>query len=194
MIVMIDNYDSFTYNLVQYLQELQEQVLVYRNDEISVEQVLAQNPTMVVISPGPGTPMDAGISRDLVKACIGRIPVLGICLGHQTIGSVLGMNIVCGIEPVHGKVHRIHNNGTGVFRGLPADIRVTRYHSLVVDGQSLPPELMVTAWTDQGEIMGIRHKEYLVEGIQFHPEAILTEYGKEMLYHFLQAARKAGGA
>jgi len=191
---MIDNYDSFTYNLVQYLESLNERVLVYRNDGISLERIKELEPDMIVISPGPCTPKEAGISIEVVKKFKGEIPILGICLGHQTIGHVFGGNIVKAMEPVHGKVHEIKHTNKGVFKGLNNPLKVTRYHSLVIERDTLPDSLQVTAETREGEIMGIRHKGYLIEGVQFHPEAILTEMGMELLENFLKEAKsfKAG--
>lgn len=191
---MIDNYDSFTYNLVQYLESLNERVLVYRNDGISLERIKELEPDMIVISPGPCTPKEAGISIEVVKKFKGEIPILGICLGHQTIGHVFGGNIVKAMEPVHGKVHEIKHTNKGVFKGLNNPLKVTRYHSLVIERDTLPDSLQVTAETREGEIMGIRHKSYLIEGVQFHPEAILTEMGMELLENFLKEAKsfKAG--
>ena len=190
MILMIDNYDSFTYNLVQYLKCLNEDVLVYRNDEISLEEIEKLNPDMIVLSPGPCTPKEAGICRDVVSTFKGQFPILGICLGHQTIGDVFGSNIVRAKEPVHGKVHSIKHKGNGVFKNLPNPLKVTRYHSLVIERETLPNCLEITAETADGEIMGIRHKDYLIEGVQFHPEAILTERGMDILQNFLNEAKK----
>lgn len=187
---MIDNYDSFTFNLVQYLQGLKEEVLVYRNDEISLEQIEEINPDMIVISPGPCTPMEAGVSLEVVKRFKGKIPILGICLGHQTIGQVFGGKIVKAEKPVHGKVYPINHTNKGVFAGLNNPLNVTRYHSLIVEKETLPECLEITAETEAGEIMGFRHKECLVEGVQFHPEAILTEQGMELLDNFLKMAKK----
>ncbi|SHJ17608.1 para-aminobenzoate synthetase component 2 [Geosporobacter subterraneus DSM 17957] len=189
MILMVDNYDSFTYNLTQYLSCLQEEVLVYRNDQISINEIEQMNPQMIVLSPGPCTPNEAGICIDVVKHFKGRIPILGICLGHQTIGQVFGGKIVRAIEPVHGKVHSISHNNKGVFKGLKNPLKVTRYHSLVIERESLPDCFEITADTSEGEIMGIRHKEYMIEGVQFHPEAILTEMGMELLDNFLQQVK-----
>lgn len=189
MILMVDNYDSFTYNLTQYLSCLQEEVLVYRNDQISINEIEQMNPQMIVLSPGPCTPNEAGICIDAVKHFKGRIPILGICLGHQTIGQVFGGKIVRAIEPVHGKVHSISHNNKGVFKGLKNPLKVTRYHSLVIERESLPDCFEITADTSEGEIMGIRHKEYMIEGVQFHPEAILTEMGMELLDNFLQQVK-----
>ncbi|AHM56598.1 para-aminobenzoate/anthranilate synthase glutamine amidotransferase component II [Peptoclostridium acidaminophilum DSM 3953] len=190
MILMIDNYDSFTYNLVQYLSSLNEEVMVYRNDEITIEMIENMNPDIIVISPGPCTPDEAGISKQAVEIFKGRIPILGICLGHQTIGRVFGGNIVKANEPVHGKVHEISHDGKGVFEGLKNPLKVTRYHSLVVEKETLPECLEISAQTKDGEIMGLRHKEYEIEGVQFHPEAILTEMGLEMLRNFLVQAKQ----
>ncbi|MDK2824148.1 MAG: para-aminobenzoate synthetase component [Clostridia bacterium] len=189
MILMIDNYDSFTYNLVQYLECLKEDVLVYRNDKISLKDIEELNPEVIVLSPGPCTPNEAGISKNVVEYFKGKIPILGICLGHQTIGQVLGAKISRALEPVHGKVHAITHYNRGVFKGLKNPLNVTRYHSLVIDKSSLPNCLEITAETSQGEIMGIRHKEFLLEGVQFHPEAILTEMGLELLDNFLKRAK-----
>ncbi|MDA8225352.1 MAG: aminodeoxychorismate/anthranilate synthase component II [Betaproteobacteria bacterium] len=186
MLLMIDNYDSFTYNLVQYFGELGETVEVFRNDAISVEQALALAPQYVVISPGPCTPDQAGISVELIRACAGKIPLLGVCLGHQSIGRAFGGRIVGARELMHGKTSMIHHLDRGVFAGLPNPLRATRYHSLVIERDSLPDCLEVTAWTDDDEIMGVRHKTLAVEGVQFHPESILTEYGHEMLANFLR--------
>lgn len=187
---MIDNYDSFTYNLVQYLQCLNEEVVVRRNDEITLKEIKVMDPLMIVISPGPRTPNEAGISLDVVRNFKGEVPILGICLGHQTIGQAFGCKIIHGKEPVHGKVHEITHNSTGVFKGLSNPLNVTRYHSLVIDGNAMPKELEITAKTIDGEIMGVRHKQYLVEGVQFHPEAILTEQGMELLENFYNMAKE----
>lgn len=189
MILVIDNYDSFTYNLVQYLMCLKEEVKVYRNDAITIDEIELLNPDMIVISPGPCTPKEAGISNKIVEKFQGIIPILGICLGHQTIGDVYGMKIIKAVEPVHGKVHKITHNKKGVFYKLPSPMNVTRYHSLIVDRNSLPECLEITAEAENGEIMGIRHKTYLIEGVQFHPEAILTEYGMDILSNFLIEAK-----
>ncbi|CZR06486.1 anthranilate synthase component II [Trichococcus collinsii] len=190
MILVIDNYDSFTYNLVQYLRQLDENVVVKRNDEITIEQIAALDPLMILISPGPKTPNEAGISLDVVKHFSGTVPILGICLGHQTIAGLFGAAIVKAKEPVHGKVHAIHHTGKGVFQGLKSPLNVTRYHSLIVEKGSLPEALEVTAWTEAGEIMGFIHREELIEGVQFHPEAILTEHGLDMLRNFYERAKK----
>ncbi|OPJ57043.1 anthranilate synthase component II [Alkalithermobacter paradoxus] len=189
MILMIDNYDSFTYNLVQFLGELGEEIVVKRNDEITIEDIQKLDPQIIVISPGPCSPNEAGISIDVVKHFKGKKAILGICLGHQTIGQVFGGNIVKAIRPVHGKVHEINHTNKGVFRGLNNPLKVTRYHSLIIDKDTLPEELEITATTHEGEIMGIKHKKYLIEGVQFHPEAILTESGHELLRNFIKEAR-----
>ena len=189
MILMIDNYDSFTYNLVHYLGELGEKVLVFRNDKITIEDVGKLNPDMVVISPGPCTPKEAGISVDLIKEFAGRIPILGVCLGHQSIGYAFGGNIVRAKRLLHGKTSQIYHDGKSIYEGVPMPFEATRYHSLLVEGSSLPDELEVTAWTDEDEIMGIRHKEYLIEGVQFHPESILTKHGKDLLRNFVRIAK-----
>lgn len=189
MILMIDNFDSFTYNLVQYLEMLNEKVVVKRNNEITIEEIEKMSPEIIVISPGPGNPKEAGISMEIIDKFKGKIAILGICLGHQSIGENFGANIVKGKEPVHGKVFSINHNKKGVFKNLPSPLNVTRYHSLVVEEESLPEVLEVTSRTEDGQIMGLRHKEYLIEGVQFHPEAILTEYGLEMLKNFLMEAK-----
>ena len=190
MILMIDNYDSFTFNLVQYLNGLNEEVLVRRNDSLTIEDIKELNPEMIVISPGPCTPTEAGISMDVIKEFKGNIPILGICLGHQAIAQAFGGNIVKGDQPVHGKVFPINHEEKGVFKGLNNPLKVTRYHSLVVDKETLPECLEITAQTEDGVIMGLKHKDYLIEGVQFHPEAILTEQGMELLDNFLQQAKK----
>ncbi|MBI2485774.1 MAG: aminodeoxychorismate/anthranilate synthase component II [Deltaproteobacteria bacterium] len=189
MILMIDNYDSFTYNLVHYLGELGEKVLVFRNDKIKLEDVGKLNPDMVVVSPGPCTPREAGISVDLIKELAGRIPILGVCLGHQSIGYALGGKIVRAKRLLHGKTSMIYHDGREVYEGLPNPFEAIRYHSLLVEKESLPDELEITAWTDEDEIMGIRHKEYLIEGVQFHPESILTKNGKDLLKNFIKMAK-----
>ena len=189
MILMIDNYDSFTYNLVHYLGELGEKVLVFRNDKITIEDAGKLNPDMVVISPGPCTPKEAGISVDLIKEFAGRIPILGVCLGHQSIGYAFGGTIVRAKRLLHGKTSQIYHDGKRIYEGVPTPFEATRYHSLLVEGSSLPDELEVTAWTNEDEIMGIRHKEYLIEGVQFHPESILTKHGKDLLRNFIRIAK-----
>jgi len=193
MLLMIDNYDSFTYNLVQYFGELGEDVRVYRNDEITLEQIEALAPDHLVISPGPCTPNEAGVSVAAIRHFAGRIPILGVCLGHQSIGQAFGGRIVHASAIMHGKTSMIHHRGEGVFRGLPNPLEATRYHSLVIDKDSLPDCLEVTAWTEvdgrMDEIMGVRHRELPVEGVQFHPESILTEHGHDMLRNFLGVKR-----
>ena len=181
MLLMIDNYDSFTWNLVQYLGELGADVHVHRNDAITLEQVEAWAPEKIVVSPGPCTPNEAGISVPLLRRFAGRVPILGVCLGHQSIGQAFGGKIVRAQHVMHGKLSPIAHDGAGVFAGLPSPFQATRYHSLAIEPASLPDELEVTARADDGEIMGVRHREHAVEGVQFHPEAILTEHGKRML-------------
>ena len=190
MVLMIDNYDSFTYNLVQYLQALGEEVRVVRNDELTVAGIEALNPSSIVISPGPCTPNEAGVSVDVIRTLGDRIPILGVCLGHQSIGQAYGGDVVRAGRIMHGKTSRIRHARKGVFAGLPDGYEATRYHSLVVDRGTLPDALEVTAWTenDDGsieEIMGLRHREYPVQGVQFHPESILTEHGHALLKNFL---------
>ena len=186
MLLMIDNYDSFTYNLVQYFAELGEDVVVHRNDEITVGQIEKMNPQHIVVSPGPCTPNEAGVSVAVIQHFAGKIPVLGVCLGHQSIGQAFGGKIVHARQLMHGKTSLIHHHNTSVFTGLPNPFTATRYHSLVIERESLPDCLEITAWTDDGEIMGVRHKTLAVHGVQFHPESILTEYGHDMLKNFLQ--------
>jgi len=185
MVLMIDNYDSFTYNLVQYLGELGVAVTVVRNDEISVDEVARLRPEKIVISPGPCSPNEAGISLEAIERLGGKIPLLGVCLGHQAIGQAFGGKVVHARTLMHGKTSPIHHIGAGVFRGLPSPFVATRYHSLAVERDSLPDCLEVTAWTEDGEIMGLRHKSLAVEGVQFHPESILTEHGHALLKNFL---------
>jgi anthranilate synthase component 2 len=187
-VLVIDNYDSFVYNLVQYLGELGAEPLVHRNDELSIEQIIALDPDAVLISPGPGTPDDAGVSNEVIRALGGKVPVLGVCLGHQCIGQVYGGEVVRAPEVMHGKTSLIRHGGTGVFAGLPDPLEATRYHSLVVDRASVPDVLEITAETDDGIVMGLRHKELGVEGVQFHPESILTVGGHDLLRNFLSAA------
>jgi anthranilate synthase component II len=190
MLLMIDNYDSFTYNLVQYLGELGQDVRVVRNDALSVEQIRDLAPERIVISPGPGTPDQAGVSLDLIKKLGSQIPILGVCLGHQSIGQAYGGRVVRALQIMHGKTSLIHHSGRGVFAALPNPFQATRYHSLVVEKSTLPHCLEVTAWTQNAdgsldEIMGVRHKTLAVEGVQFHPESILTQYGHDLLGNFL---------
>ncbi len=187
MILVIDNYDSFTYNLVQYLGELGADLVVYRNDQISLEEIDDMEPEKIVISPGPCTPNEAGISVALVKHFAGEIPILGVCLGHQSIGQAFGGKIVGAPTIMHGKVSEIHHSGESVFQGLPEPFIATRYHSLVVERESLPVCLEITAETDDGVIMGLRHRDMAVDGVQFHPESILTGEGKNLLQNFLDA-------
>lgn len=187
MLLMIDNYDSFTYNLVQYLGELGQDVRVYRNDEIDLAKIAQLKPRHIVISPGPCTPNEAGISVPLIHEFSGKIPILGVCLGHQSIGHAFGGHIVHAKQLMHGKTSLIHHNNMGVFKDLPNPFTATRYHSLVIERETLPDCLEITAWTDDGEIMGVRHKTLPIEGVQFHPESILTEYGHELLDNFLKA-------
>ncbi|MHB1402725.1 MAG: anthranilate synthase component II [Thiobacillus sp.] len=189
MLLMIDNYDSFTYNLVQYFGELGEDVRVVRNDEIDLAGIAALKPDHIVVSPGPCTPNEAGVSVPLILEFAGQIPILGVCLGHQSIGQAFGGKIVRAKELMHGKTSLIHHLDVGVFKGLPNPFRATRYHSLVIERESLPDCLEITAWTDDGEIMGVRHKTLAVEGVQFHPESILTEHGHAMLANFLKGTR-----
>ena len=187
MLLMIDNYDSFTYNLVQYFGELKQEVVVFRNDAVSLEEVAALRPAHIVISPGPCTPNEAGISVPLIQRFGGEIPILGVCLGHQSIGQAFGGRIVHAKQVMHGKVSTIHHADQGVFKGLREPFEATRYHSLVIERDSLPATLEITAWTDDGEIMGVRHKSLPVEGVQFHPESVLTEFGHELLHNFVKA-------
>jgi len=185
LVLMIDNYDSFTYNLVQYLAEIGSAVEVFRNDAVTLEQIAQIGPSHIVLSPGPGTPNEAGICLDLIREFAGRIPILGVCLGHQAIGQAFGGRVVRAGRLMHGKTSPIHHDGRTVFRGIPSPFTATRYHSLILAAEDLPGVLEVSAQTPEGEIMGLRHREYPIEGVQFHPESILTEYGKELLRNFL---------
>jgi anthranilate synthase component 2 len=185
MLLMIDNYDSFTWNLVQYFGELGEQVHTVRNDAITLDEVAALAPARIVISPGPCTPLEAGISLPLIERFAGRIPILGVCLGHQAIGAAFGGRVVRAMQVMHGKTSPIRHAGAGVFRGLPDPFTAIRYHSLAIDRETLPDCLEITAWTADGEIMGVRHRTLAVEGVQFHPESILTEHGHALLANFL---------
>jgi anthranilate synthase component II len=185
MLLMLDNYDSFTYNLVQYFGELGEDVHVYRNDEITLDEIAKIKPARIVVSPGPCSPAEAGISVSLIQEFAGKIPVLGVCLGHQSIGAAFGGDIVHAKQLMHGKTSQVHHSDSGVFKGLPNPLTVTRYHSLAIKRETLPDCLEVTAWTEDGEIMGVRHKTLDVEGVQFHPESILTERGHDLLKNFL---------
>jgi anthranilate synthase component II len=189
MVLMIDNYDSFTYNLVQYLGELGADVQVVRNDEMGIDEIERMRPGMIVISPGPCSPNEAGISLGLIERLGGVVPLLGVCLGHQAIGQAYGGKVVHAKTLMHGKTSLIHHSGKGVFAGLPSPFTATRYHSLTVERASLPECLEVTAWTEDGEIMGLRHRNLAVEGVQFHPEAILTEHGHALLKNFLEGAQ-----
>ena len=195
MLLMIDNYDSFTYNIVQYFEVMGEEVRVYKNDEITISQLEKIDPQYIVVSPGPCSPNEAGISMAVIKHFMGKIPLLGICLGHQCIGQVFGGNVVRAQKVMHGKVSNILHNNAGIFRSLPNPLRVTRYHSLVVDIESLPECLEVTAWSDVGsqckkiEVMGLRHRQFCIEGVQFHPESIMTQAGYALLENFLEMLR-----
>jgi anthranilate synthase component 2 len=193
MLLMIDNYDSFTYNLVQYFGELGEDVRVYRNDAITLDEITALRPARIVISPGPCSPNEAGISVPAIKQFAGKIPLLGVCLGHQSIGAAFGGDIVHARQLMHGKTSPVQHNDVGVFRGLPNPLTVTRYHSLAIKRETLPDCLEVTAWTEDGEIMGVRHQTWALEGVQFHPESILTECGHEMLKNFLDQTADGQG-
>lgn len=190
--LMIDNYDSFVYNLVRYLQELKEEVKVCRNDKLTLEDIENMNPEGIIISPGPKDPEQSGICIEVIKRFSGHIPILGICLGHQSIGYAFGCNIIKGKEPVHGKVFQVQHKNLGVFKDIKNPVKVTRYHSLIVDRNTLPDCLTITCETEDGVIMGLRHRDYLVEGVQFHPEAELTECGHEMLKNFLEEAKALG--
>jgi anthranilate synthase component 2 len=194
MIALIDNYDSFTYNLAQYLGELGAEVRVFRNDQISVDEVAALAPSHVVLSPGPGTPDDAGITLGLIARLAGSVPLLGVCLGHQAIGQAFGGKVVRAGRVMHGKTSRIRHDGGGVFAKVPDEFVATRYHSLVVERESLPACLAVTAQSEDGEIMGLRHRGLAVEGVQFHPEALLTEHGHKMLQNFLEGNETGRGS
>jgi len=190
MLLAIDNYDSFTYNLVQYLGELGEEISVFRNDTITIEEVEALKPERIVISPGPCTPNEAGISLDLIRHFAGKIPILGVCLGHQSIGQAFGGDIVRAPRLMHGKTSYIYHDGQTIYEGLPNPFEATRYHSLIVKRETLPDCLQISAWTDTEEIMGVRHREFLIEGVQFHPESILTKVGKDLLRNFLRLSRE----
>ena len=189
-LLMIDNYDSFTYNLVQYFGELGEDVRVFRNDAITLKEIAAMQPARIVISPGPCAPAQAGISVATIKEFAGKIPLLGVCLGHQSIGEAFGGKIVHAKKLMHGKVSAVNHKNAGIFKNLPNPLTCTRYHSLAIERESLPDCLDITAWTDDGEIMGVRHKTLAVEGVQFHPESILTERGHDLLQNFLDEFKK----
>ena len=198
-VLMIDNYDSFTYNLVQYLQELGAEVLVHRNDQITIEDIEALNPDRLMVSPGPCTPNEAGVSIAAIKHFAGKLPILGVCLGHQSIGQAFGGKVVRARQVMHGKTSPIYHNGVGIFRDLPSPYIATRYHSLVVEKDSLPDCLEITAWTQNAdgsmdEIMGMRHKTLPIEGVQYHPESILSEHGHALLENFLKNAQQGDAA
>lgn len=193
MILLIDNYDSFTYNIFQYLSQLGAKVKVLRNDAIAVPEIARLKPEAIVISPGPGNPDEAGITLETIRTYAGQIPILGVCLGHQAIGQAFGGKVVRAGKLMHGKTSAVKHKGLGVFKGLPSPLEVTRYHSLIVDRASLPKALEITASTSDGMIMGLRHRKFLVEGVQFHPESYTTEHGMEMLDNFLKAAAKKRG-
>jgi anthranilate synthase/aminodeoxychorismate synthase-like glutamine amidotransferase len=186
MLLMIDNYDSFTYNLVQYFGELGEDVRVFRNDRITVSEIEEMAPERIVISPGPCTPKEAGISIEVIRHFAGKVPILGVCLGHQSIGAAFGGEIIRAPRLMHGKTSMILHDGKTIFEGLPNPFEATRYHSLVIRRETLPECLDISAWTDAGEIMGVRHREFIIEGVQFHPESILTKVGKDLLRNFLR--------
>ncbi|MFN3395942.1 MAG: aminodeoxychorismate/anthranilate synthase component II [Thermodesulfovibrionales bacterium] len=186
MLLMIDNYDSFTYNLVQYFGELGEDVRVFRNDKITIREIEEMTPERIVISPGPCTPREAGISIEVIRHFAGKVPILGVCLGHQSIGAAFGGEIVRAPRLMHGKTSMIHHDGKTIFEGLPNPFEATRYHSLVIKKDTLPECLVISAWTEDGEIMGVRHREFIIEGVQFHPESILTRVGKDLLRNFLK--------
>jgi anthranilate synthase/aminodeoxychorismate synthase-like glutamine amidotransferase len=188
MLLMIDNYDSFTYNLVQYLGELGEDIRVYRNDKITVNGIEELHPDRIVISPGPCSPKEAGISIDVIRRFAGKVPILGVCLGHQSIGAAYGSEIVRTPHLMHGKTSLIHHDGKTIYRDLPNPFQATRYHSLVIRREALPGCLEITAWTEEGVIMGVRHREFTLEGVQFHPESILTKAGKDLLRNFIRLA------
>lgn len=189
MILMIDNYDSFTYNLVQYLGEMGQALKVVRNDKIDIAGVRRLKPTRIVISPGPGNPDEAGVSGEIIRELGPKVPVLGVCLGHQCIGQVFGGRVLRADRLMHGKTSEIHHDGKGLFKGLDNPFTATRYHSLLVERRSLPEDLVITAWTDRKEIMGLRHRRYPIYGVQFHPESILTACGKSILRNFLEVTR-----
>ncbi|MFA5515131.1 MAG: aminodeoxychorismate/anthranilate synthase component II [Desulfuromonadales bacterium] len=186
MLLMIDNYDSFTWNLVQYFRELEAEVEVVRNDAIQIEEIAARQPRQLVISPGPCSPTEAGVSVAAIQAFAGKIPILGVCLGHQSIGQAFGGNIIGANRLMHGKTSPIRHDGSGIFRSLPDPFDATRYHSLLIERKSLPACLRITAWTEEGEIMGIEHRDFALWGVQFHPESILTIEGKRLLKNFLE--------
>lgn len=188
MLLMIDNYDSFTYNLVQYFGELKEKVKVYRNDKITLAEIRKMNPEKIVISPGPGRPESAGLSKKIISEFKGGYPILGVCLGHQCIGEVFGGHIIRANRIMHGKTSKVCHDNTNLFKNIPQEFEATRYHSLIIDHKTVPDCLKISAWTDRDEIMGVSHKKYLIEGIQFHPESILTGHGKNILNNFIKLA------
>lgn len=185
MFIMIDNYDSFVYNLVRYIEELNEPIEVYRNDHITIDFIYQRHPLGIILSPGPMDPMQTGISHTIIQEFAGKIPILGVCLGHQTLAHAYGASIIKGPRPMHGQVTSVHHTGLGVFKGLPSPYKITRYHSLIIDPETLPEEFIVTARSDDGAIMGIKHITDLVEGVQFHPEAVLTEHGHQLLSNYI---------
>lgn len=191
MFLMIDNYDSFVYNLVRYFEELEQEMLVYRNDDITIEQMETINPRGIVLSPGPKDPAETGICQEIIRHFSNRIPVLGVCLGHQTIAHVFGANIVKGKRPMHGKVTKMNHTGEGILKNIPSPMNVTRYHSLVVEEASLPEDFWVTGRSEDGVIMALKHKRLLLEGVQFHPEAVLTEYGHALLENYIDWCKEA---
>ncbi|MDX9713871.1 MAG: aminodeoxychorismate/anthranilate synthase component II [Dissulfurispiraceae bacterium] len=191
MLLMIDNYDSFTYNLVQYLGELGEDVHVFRNDKITIDEITKLNPDRIVVSPGPCSPREAGISTEVIKNFAGRIPLLGVCLGHQSIGAAFGAEIVRAPKLMHGKTSAVHHDGRTIYAGLPNPFDATRYHSLIIKKDTLPSSFEISAWTEDGIIMGIRHRDFILEGVQFHPESILTGSGKMLLENFIKISRNA---
>ncbi|HZG16152.1 MAG TPA: aminodeoxychorismate/anthranilate synthase component II [Candidatus Bathyarchaeia archaeon] len=194
MIIMIDNYDSFTYNLVQYVGELGEELQVYRNDKISIPQIEQLAPDYLMISPGPCTPNEAGISMDVIRHFAGKIPILGVCLGHQSIGQVFGGQVIRAERLMHGKTSPVYHDGRTIFQDIPSPFTAARYHSLIVEESTLPDTLEITARTAEGEIMAVRHRQYAVEGVQFHPESIITQHGKLLLRNFLSHYAKTGTA
>jgi anthranilate synthase/aminodeoxychorismate synthase-like glutamine amidotransferase len=190
MLLMIDNYDSFTYNLVQYLGELGQELNVFRNDKLTISEIEEMRPDWIVVSPGPCTPKEAGISVETIRRFAGEIPILGVCLGHQSIGEAFGGDVIRAPYLMHGKTSMIHHDGKTIFEGLPNPFEATRYHSLVIKRETLPPVLEISAWTEDGIIMGVRHREFIVEGVQFHPESILTRVGKDLLRNFINRSRQ----
>jgi anthranilate synthase/aminodeoxychorismate synthase-like glutamine amidotransferase len=190
MLLMIDNYDSFTYNLVQYLGELGQELNVFRNDKLTISEIEKMRPDWIVVSPGPCTPKEAGISVETIRRFAGEIPILGVCLVHQSIGEAFGGDVIRAPYLMHGKTSMIHHDGKTIFEGLPNPFEATRYHSLVIKRETLPPVLEVSAWTEDGIIMGVRHREFIVEGVQFHPESILTRVGKDLLRNFINRSRQ----